>query len=522
VSRRYRFEHFGRQVEVDRAGQVIRAELDLDGKAGWRERPPEGLIGGQSSWQAPLHPSIAAAEITAEFTPLGALAAKAKAVDDRLMAEVERLAHRGSDCSPGLYSWLRHLRRRLDPRSPARELFDAAGLLAGDDTGAGGSALLGDFLADPGRSKPLGIYTASAELQRAFLHDRLLQTELSQEEAAEIREALEAEPSLVGLYTAHLDSVAGVTNPPAAPPVLDAGARTVVFLAASESLEGQLIKRLFQWRSIPEGFELGAELVERIRDGRLDTAPAPDDGWYAHQFHAIAALLSPETEGLEVGERYRELLAETFKALFALDRETHVKQLEIPRASGIPPLIVSPRLSVEPAPVYYERVAAAYGFIAAHLRRAFGSTAVDRELGFARELFAGAALTSRRELGEATEGDEAALETFERWQQISPEDPDLAADLRVAVPVFYDVERNTTRIAVTLGVETRTLRCEYVAPPRISVSDGSSPQLAGSEYLILAPITLECDVAVPPGRDELRAICDEHRSPEAIRAALEG
>src|SRR5262249_54261850 len=123
-----------------------------------------------------------------------------------------------------------------------------------------------------------------------------------------------------------------------------------------------LVKQLFGTTSIPTGFQLGRELIARIRDGRLQTRPVATDGWYAHQFHAIAALLAPDTEGLRVGPRYRRELEETFEALFGMNRETHVKQLELAPAGGVP-LVVSPNISVEPAPGYYGRVARAYRFV---------------------------------------------------------------------------------------------------------------------------------------------------------------
>ena len=97
------------------------------------------------------------------------------------------------------------------------------------------------------------------------------------------------------------------------------------------------------------GFQLVDELIARLRDGRLDSTPTPRSGWYDHQFHALVPFLMPEkmpeAERLLIGPRYRAELEAQFRALFALTRETHIKQLEVLAAGGYPTLIVSPRLT---------------------------------------------------------------------------------------------------------------------------------------------------------------------------------
>jgi hypothetical protein len=39
--------------------------------------------------------------------------------------------------------------------------------------------------------------------------------------------------------------------------------------------------------------------------------------------------------------------------------------------------------------------------------------------------------------------------------------------------------------------------------------------------VIRAEITVECDVRVPPRREKLLALCNEHKTPSAIKNALE-
>jgi hypothetical protein len=227
--------------------------------------------------------------------------------------------------------------------------------------------------------------------------------------------------------------------------------------------------------------------------------------------------------------------------LFALTRETHVKQLECPAASGCP-LIVAPRITVEPIPEYYGRVASAYGFLHEQLTDILGDAAMecsladDGEFGLGdaiaemESLFRGAEVVCRDELGrpDPSTTARASRATFRRWQQRGADDPDLSTDMRVAVPVYYDAERKTVRVCVTLGVETRNLRFDFVKRPTVQVRGASEsgfsfsePYFTDSEELILSPITVECDVRVPPSREELRKLCDEHRDASAIKRALE-
>ena len=76
-------------------------------------------------------------------------------------------------------------------------------------------------------------------------------------------------------------------------------------------------------------------MIRRIRTGELNLEPGAESGWYDYQIWALEALVIPERmpEGdrLYLDEEYRKLLIELFKGLLTLTRETHVKQLEMPR-----------------------------------------------------------------------------------------------------------------------------------------------------------------------------------------------
>ena len=549
----YAFNHGAQRVIVGLERQRLRAEID--DAASWFEEPPTmvneetGIVEEGTTWDAPIHRSVREAldvRFASRFTPLYAMASKAKAFDDRLYACVDRIAHRGAASFVGMFEWMAGLRSCLEPGTAARGLFDAAVHLEGAPLPEDNRARLQarrwmKRLADPKcLAEPLGFYAEAEDLSAIYRHDKLLQCPFESDEPADaVRAAIEGDPALRDAYRAHLQLVRGLTgplstHPDAVRPVTTNGSRFRGVLPPSDALESRLIRALFDDAPIPEGFQLGTELVRRIRGGELNTAPREEDGWYAHQFHALAALLGPATAGFEIGPRYREQLDETFQALFVLTRETHVKQLEVPLAGGCP-LVISPRVSVEPVPEYYERIALAYAFVRHALDDAFGEHVTrSAELGDGQTiydalvhmeaLFRGAGLACRIELGQPlhpSAADDLAIAVFRRWQARSLEDPDLDIDLRTSVPVYYDEQRERFRLCATLGVETRSLRFEFVERPAVQVlGAGEAPIYEDATHRILSPITLEVDVREPPTRASFRAICDEHRTPEAIGAAL--
>ena len=554
------FVHDGQRVRVDVSGQVVRAEMDET--ATWNERPPvpepapsydetsTSLV--PESWPAPLHSSVVKSGIGTDFTPMFALAAKGKAFNDRLYARVEALVHEGVGERVGLYEWVGDLRRAFELGSDMRGYFDVANHLAGGELPeAGRERLLArkwlrKFNEDPLQSEVVGFYTEREWLRKVFLHDRFLQSKLDQQQVGTIRSALEAAPELRALYDAQLALTRALTGPPstdpdAPQPIFAADAPKYAFLPPSDSPEGRLMRKHFRATPISDGFRIGRELAKRIKSGEVETIPAAADGWYAHRFHANAALLEPETDGLDVGPLYRLELERTFEALFALTRETHVKQLEAVAAGGAP-LVVAPNFTVEPLPLYYERVAASYVFIREALGQQLGEdvlrgVSIEEEgpsifeaLIQMQALFEGAAAVSRAELGQdvlASPEGELRQAFFRQWQKSASSDPDLARDLRMAVPVYRDIERRTIRICVTVGMETKTLRLSFVERPTVtalgeSISPwGGEPLFMDAKHKILCPITIEADVKRPPNRTEVQKICDEHGTPERIKAALE-
>src|SRR5262249_20390532 len=156
------------------------------------------------------------------------------------------------------------------------------------------------------------------------------------------------------------------------------------FFPPSRSHESDLGRRLFADSPIPEGFDLMAEMIRRIRAGALTLRPTERSGWYEHQTWSLEPLLmparTPEANRLRLGKRYRQHLEELFKGAYALARETHVKQLEVASLamSAAPRLAVwiRPELAVEPLAACYLRRAESYRFVRGVLEHTFGGDAM--------------------------------------------------------------------------------------------------------------------------------------------------
>jgi hypothetical protein len=71
-------------------------------------------------------------------------------------------------------------------------------------------------------------------------------------------------------------------------------------------------------------------------------------------------------------------------------------------------------------------------------------------------------------------------------------------------------------------VETRALELSWVKTPDVQMDAPGQPIFSDSGRAILSPVVVECDVASPPTREELRSVCDREKTPAAIRSALEG
>jgi hypothetical protein len=305
------------------------------------------------------------------------------------------------------------------------------------------------------------------------------------------------------------------------------------------------------------------ELVRKIRSGEIDLLPLPNSGWYDRQVYSLESLLLPgrgeEANKLLLTSNYKKRALEAFEALITKRRETHVRHLEEKKtAEGLAPpprpKRISPRLRLEPSPTYLVRTARAYAFLETFLTSTLGEGALRSlhglraggtripdlatELRGQRDLFFGLYLVSCEDLGLAPsfEADErvdqpACYQRAVEWLEHWADDPDLKVDPRVGVPISFDPVAGKTRLWAVVGVRLTKLSAEYVRerPPSIRTADAeawslvSPTELESSDYLIAVDEFVEVDVPglAPPDREELRKLCDQAKTKEAIVQALQ-
>jgi len=331
---------------------------------------------------------------------------------------------------------------------------------------------------------------------------------------------------------------------------------TVSVFPPSTSRETELFDRLFD-AGLPAGANLMATLIQHIRSGKVDLAPRKTSGWYQHQVYALETMLLPtkgqEGEKLLLTASYKKRLVEAFKALITKRRETHARGLATGLA--VAPLNsgeVRPRLRVEPCATFYLRTARAYAFLENFLIATVGQARLEklyglkqdglRELSLADELanlrqrFYGFYLVSCEDIGmrpdflegefvAAAEAKSAALD----WLTKLRNDPDLACDTRMALPLIRGLK---TRLWATLGVRLARFKVSYARTPKIRPLDENAEdrawrdpdfeQVGASQYVI--PVDefaeFEIDGSNALTRSEFQALCDKHKTKEAILEVL--
>ena len=229
----------------------------------------------------------------------------AKQFDDGLYAAVDLACYRGElglpRAAPDL---IRAAFTQLASGSPARPFLAAALELAGrtvplqQEEETNKQSLLARCEADQARSKPIGFYQWTPELQQVWRFYRFLQKEFGQDELDPCRDVaavLGADLELGKDYRGINGFYGRLTNPQIALPA-DAligadgdlktlaqqhGARhaAVSIFPSSTSRETELFDRLFPM-GVPAGTNLMNTLICRIRSGEIDLKPGTEDGWY--------------------------------------------------------------------------------------------------------------------------------------------------------------------------------------------------------------------------------------------------
>jgi hypothetical protein len=499
---------------------------------------------------------------------------KAKQIDDGLFAAIDLAYYRGLKPKlESLVDLIKQLHMRVGPESPASAYLAAGLKIANVDVNSSRpdqvSSWLGRFESAAIYSKPLSFYTWSAELTQVFRFMRFFQQPLPSNQPdliSDLARAVGADPRILAEYKRVNAFYAKFTNPltnlsltneAVTRGKLPDDAPSVAVFPTSRSRETELVGRLFPL-GLPPDADLMKEIIQAIRQGKIDLAPTRDSGWYEYQIHALETFLLPEkgTESpkLLLKKSYKKRMLEAFQALVTKRRETHARTLDVKSAEAMPfpsEVKIKPRLRVEPCPSFYLRTARSYDFLLNFLLAAVSeeglvslhglkeggerSKTLLEELRWMRELFYGLHLLSAEDIGMAPglRADEpvdrtACEATAARWLAEYAQDADLKVDTRSAVPIYFDVPHQRTRLWVTVGVRLAKLDVAYAKPPRIKpLNDASewhevnADQLESVEYIIAVEEFAEVEIPglQPLTRGEFREVCNTRKTrPEIVRA----
>ena len=515
---------------------------------------------------------------------------KAKQFDDGLYAALEQnwFQERAADF-PGDLTFLKELAESVPADSRAAAYF-AVGLdLAGINFPATNQASLAlfknRFASDLVQSKPIGFYTWNEKLKQCYRVGRFFQMEFELDDndwMQPVIRALQTKSELQATYRHILARWARLSNSPSRLTVLDLvenstgqdlvrvrrqrnlTTSTVSLFPPGSNRESELTRRLF-----PSGFsakdDIMRELVKAIRSGSVDLHPTDKSGWYDYQVHALETLLVPtrgeESKWLLLTANYKRRRLEAFQALMTKRKETHVLRSEsgMKTAAAAPsqpdPLErFSPRLRLEPGPTYYLRMARSYRFLnqslhefipEAQLATLHGLTEQGtrkqpllEELRDMERLFYGCYALSAEDIGLGLNlaDDEQPLLVesrgiAEKWLANYNDDPDIAVDTRVIVPVAEDLRRGVISVWATPGIRFSRLKTTYVpeAPPSVKTSDGEDwtplkPEQLG-EAIYLLPVDEFVSVQVPSSRilnrKEFQDLCNDAKNKEEIIQRLQ-
>jgi len=436
-----------------------------------------------------LYPSFAAAESSARYPVMPSLemfVLLSKSVEERAM-----LRAYGTHDDP-VRARLIDLGAAHDEASVASFFQTAQQLQAGEQPEAAA-----DFLEDPVRSRPLGMWAATPVLQRAFVRDRWLAQPLPKALMEPMRAALQDAD-----LRAHVDAArahqARWTNPPAKPPV-DAGG--TYLLPPARSPESTFMEGLDD-----PSAHAGDAFVEAIKGGDVSLAPRPDAGLHDRHVWALEPLLVPQDGDPTWSIGYERRLERAFLVALAARRETQVKDLYLPSIGASMSAKVGPDLRVEPVPAHYRREAEVYDWLLSD------PTVDDPELHRLVALYRSLAATSEVDLGRPADASAP-------WDWRA--EPSLAADTRRMVPVA--AVPDGVKVWAILGVTTVDIAIHYVDNPKVQPLDPTTDldvTFVEQRATLLVPKLAELTVPEPLDRATFRALADRHPYAADLRTAL--
>lgn len=564
------------RVEQENAGQQIRIDIEEEEVAmsgGWGEpksapSPPQRLFPALNYLF----------EKTRGFVSASMLAMKAKSFDDGLYAAVDLMAHEGVSTFAGKRHLVAEVLRRMvaqnagDPSSGATVLA-AACLRGGSQIDlppqlkARADQMLTNFDSSF-LSKPLGFYAWTRELIMLFQHDRILQSMIPDSSFASAISVMRQSDDLKRAYLAYLNLTSKLTNPltncglanALSSPEWAASGMDIAFFPPSRSHESELMDRVMSGGG-QIGESLIDELLARVKSGQLQLMPTEHSGWYDWQLYALEPLAilerMPEAKHLDTTAKYRKRLDDLFKGLYALTRETHVKQLAMAFGAGMPPVTVMPDLRVEPLPSFYLRRASSYAYIRFALQGIFGAEELSKvrrvdpdvqptmslweEMDYMENLFLGAHAVACEDLGMDSFCNLAAIdvarldpakEIFLDWRTRVLQDPDVSRDGRMMVPVSVNAA-GEVQVWCFLGWSSAKLKVSFKDGQfgrLVRLSDDGTEEameqhlckVSDATYFAAYPVM--CEAWIKPSkvmiRTDFRAHCDRYNNEREIIASL--
>ncbi|MBS0206317.1 MAG: hypothetical protein JSS49_25800 [Planctomycetes bacterium] len=459
--------------------------------------------------------------------------------------------------------------------------LELAGIEVAASNAAGRAEFKREFDQDLLNTKPIGFYAWNTKLQRVYRTGRFFQRNFAFGDTAwmsPILDALRNDARLQATYRQILSRWSRLSNAPACLTILDLvdlppqadlseicrvrnlSVRAVALIPAGTNRESELVRRLFP-RGLSSDADIMRELVRAIRSGTIDLTPTERSGWYDHQVYALETLLVPrrgeESDRLLLTANYKRRTLEAFQALMTKRKETHVLRSEsgVKAAASARPLEhLAPRLRLEPAPTYFLRMARSYRFLARALQEFVGESTLaelhglteqgprgktlSSELAEMEQLFYGCYLLSAEDLGmapnltsEEQTGEGDCRAAAEKWLEEFSNDPDLAVDTRVIVPVANDLTSKKMLSWATIGVRFARLKASYHrdGPPRVRAAETDEwkaltvDQLESATYLI--PVDEFVSVRLPRSqiltRAEFRSVCNQQDSRENVIEQLQ-
>lgn len=493
---------------------------------------------------------------------------KAKQFDDGLYAALDVGYFKGTVASlMGQMALVQRLADASD-KSSASYAYLGQALAAANTLALPSSVKTETTFANEVLNKPISFYTWNDDLKACYRFARQCQRTFPEDSkvVAGILQALRSDPKLLDQYRKVVTFYSKLSNPPECRSYLDLlepkgnDLRPVALFPPSTSKENVLFAKLTAF-GVPPGIDFMKELIRRIRSGEIDLRPTAQSGWYEYQLYALETLLCPakgeEGNRLQLTKAYKKRMEEAFKAMMTKKRETHIRQV-VPFAMGAaappgmwrePPKEVRPRLRVEPCPTYFVRQARAYAFLANFLESFVGKEGLESlhglkkdgerepnlyvELQDMKDLFYGLYLVSAEDIGlkprflpDEPVDQERCYRRAEEWLAKAFDDPDLAIDTRVAVPIGYDPAGKKTRLWAILGVRADKLDAAYARPPHIRPKDGGDWQLVElsrldtSKYYIAVDEFAEIEARGVYTRAEWQALCDRGKTRQGILAEV--